>query len=156
MLVRASSLAKSMSQYLIDQIGATENIEVLTRHTVVEVYGQKRLEAVAVVNSETGEQYRIDAPALFLFIGAVPHSDCVAGVVERNSAGFIMTGPDLMVDGKRPKGWKLPRDPTCWKRASPASSPRATCARGQPARGRRRGRGGANVVSQVHQYLRTV
>lgn len=156
MLVRASSLAKSMSQYLIDQIGATENIEVLTRHTVVEAHGQRRLEAVSVLNSDTDEVYRIDAPALFLFIGAVPHSECVAGVVERNGAGFILTGPDLMIDGKRPKGWKLPRDPYLLETSVPGIFAAGDVRQGATRRVAAAVGEGANVVSQVHQYLRTV
>jgi thioredoxin reductase (NADPH) len=156
MLVRASSLSKSMSQYLIDQIGATENIEVLTRHTVEAVHGQDRLEAITVRNQETGEDRRIDTPALFLFIGAVPHSECVAGIVERNSAGFILTGPDLMMDGHRPKGWKLQRDPYLLETSVPGIFAAGDVRQGATRRVAAAVGEGANVVSQVHQYLRTV
>ena len=156
MLVRATSLAKSMSQYLIDQIGATENIEVLTRRTVVEVLGQKRLEAVSVMATDSGELYRIDTPAMFLFIGAAPHSGCVAGVVERNSAGFILTGADLIVDGKRPQGWKLTRDPYLLETSVPGIFAAGDVRQGATRRVAAAVGEGANVVSQVHQYLRTV
>lgn len=156
MLVRATSLSKSMSQYLIDQIAGTENIEVLTRHTVEEAHGENRLEAITVKNHDTGELYRIETPALFLFIGAVPHSECVAGVVERNSAGFILTGPDLMVNGERPKGWKLQRDPFLLETSVPGIFAAGDVRQGATRRVAAAVGEGANVVSQVHQYLRTV
>jgi len=156
MLVRASSLSKSMSQYLIDQIGATENIEVLTRHTVEAAHGQDRLEALTVRNHDTGEDRRIDTPALFLFIGAVPHSECVAGIVERNSAGFILTGADLMMDGHRPKGWKAQRDPYLLETSVPGIFAAGDVRQGATRRVAAAVGEGANVVSQVHQYLRTV
>jgi len=156
MLVRATSLSKSMSQYLIEQIAGTENIEVLTRHTVEEAHGENRLEAITVKNHDAGEVYRIDTPALFLFIGAVPHSECVAGVVERNSAGFILTGPDLMVNGGRPKGWKLQRDPFLLETSVPGIFAAGDVRQGATRRVAAAVGEGANVVSQVHQYLRTV
>ncbi len=156
MIVRATSLSKSMSQYLIDQIAATENIEVLTRHTVEAVHGTDRLEGITVLNHDTNESNRIDTPALFLFIGAVPHSDCVAGVVERNSAGFILTGPDLMVNGQRPKGWKLQRDPFLLETSVPGIFAAGDVRQGATRRVAAAVGEGANVVSQVHQYLRTV
>ncbi|MBP9502683.1 MAG: FAD-dependent oxidoreductase [Candidatus Promineofilum sp.] len=156
MLVRSSSLSISMSQYLIDQIADTPNIEVLTRRTVTEVHGQNRLEAISVLNQETNELSRIDTPALFLFIGAVPHSAYLAGVVERNSAGFILTGPDLLVDGKRPKGWKPQRDPFLLETSVPGIFAAGDVRNGATRRVAAAVGEGANVISQVHQYLQTV
>jgi len=156
MLVRSSSLSKSMSQYLIDQIAATPNIEVLTRHTVVEAHGENRLEAISVLNHETDETLRIDTPALFLFIGAVPHSACVASIVQVNAGGFILTGPDLMEDGKRPKGWKPQRDPFLLETSVPGIFAAGDVRNGATRRVAAAVGEGANVVSQVHQYLRTV
>jgi thioredoxin reductase (NADPH) len=156
MLVRSSSLSKSMSYYLIEQIGATENIEVLTNHSVVEAHGQNRLQALTVLNRETNETKRIDTAALFLFIGAVPHSACVADIVERNAAGFILTGPDLLVDGRRPKGWKLQRDPFLLETSVPGIFAAGDVRQGATRRVAAAVGEGANVVSQVHQYLRTV
>jgi len=155
-LVRSSSLSKSMSQYLIDQIAGTENIEVLPYHQVVEAHGQNRLEAISVLNSQTDEVTRMAAPAMFLFIGAVPHSACVAGVVETNSAGFILTGPDLMRDGRRPKGWKLQRDPFLLETSVPGIFVAGDVRQGATRRVAAAVGEGANVVSQVHQYLQTV
>ena len=156
MLVRASSLTKSMSQYLIDQIAGMPNIDVLTRHTVEEAHGENQLQAITVLNHDTGETRRIETRALFLFIGAVPHSECVAGIVERNTAGFILTGPDLMINGQRPKGWKLQRDPFLLETSVPGIFAAGDVRQGATRRVAAAVGEGANVVSQVHQYLRTV
>jgi len=155
-LVRSSSLSKGMSQYLIDQIGGTENIEVLPYYQVVEAHGQNRLEAISVLNSQTDEVTRMATPAMFLFIGAVPHSAYVAGVVETNSAGFILSGRDLMRDGKRPKGWKLQRDPFLLETSVPGIFVAGDVRQGATRRVAAAVGEGANVVSQVHQYLQTV
>lgn len=111
MLVRGSALSKGMFHYLVEQISGTEKIEALTRTVVVEVHGEDRLDAVTFKNTETGESETRDVPVMFLFIGAEAHTELVAGVVERNSGGFIPTGPDLMRKGSGPRGRTLRRDP---------------------------------------------
>jgi thioredoxin reductase (NADPH) len=156
MLVRGSSLSKSMSAYLIDQIDGTDNIEVLTRTEITEVHGEQRLEGLTLYNNETEKTWQVETPALFLFIGAIPHSDLVAGVVMRNHAGFILTGSDLIVDGKRPPGWKLPRDPYLLETSVPGIFAAGDVRQGAVRRVAAAVGEGANVVSQLHQYLRTV
>lgn len=111
MLVRADSLAKSMSQYLIDQIAETENITVQVRSSVVEVKGETSLEGITIANVDTGEKETVPATSLFIFIGAQPATDWLDGVVERDERGFILSGPDLMRERRRPRGWTLDRDP---------------------------------------------
>jgi thioredoxin reductase (NADPH) len=59
--------------------------------------------------SDTTED--LAASYVFVFIGAAPRTDWLAGVVQRDARGFVCTGPDLLVDGERPKGWPLDRDP---------------------------------------------
>ncbi|MBD1865432.1 MULTISPECIES: response regulator [Trichocoleus] len=110
MLVR-SPLTKSMSQYLIDQIEATNNIKVCVGCAVEEVKGDKNLEAIVIKNIHTGESETVEAASLFIFIGAMPKTDWLDGVVERDERGFILTGPDLIRDGKPPKGWNQDRSP---------------------------------------------
>jgi thioredoxin reductase (NADPH) len=156
MLVRGSALEKGMSQYLVDQINSTENIEVRLRTNITEVIGTDRLEALVIKNDDTGETETVPAAALFIFIGARPHSDFVADVVERNSAGFILTGPDLVSNGHRPKKWQLKRDPFLLETSVPgifavgdvrqSAVRRVASAVGQ----------GSTAVSFVHQYLKTV
>lgn len=111
MLVRGDSLAKSMSQYLIDQIEATDNITVKLQTSVVEVKGENSLEAITIANAQTGEKQTLEANSLFIFIGAKPQTDWLEGLVERNEQGFILSGPDLKRDRRRPRGWRLEREP---------------------------------------------
>ncbi len=111
MLVRGPSLAATMSQYLIDQIQQTPNIHVETTSQVAEVHGETHLEAIDIACGLSGETRRVPASALFIFIGAQPRTSWLDGAVERDERGFILTGQDLLRDGKRPKNWTLDRDP---------------------------------------------
>jgi thioredoxin reductase (NADPH) len=106
MLVRGASLTKSMSQYLIDQIDGTDNIEVLPFHSVVEAQGDDRLKKILVHDSQTDTVKTFETNSLFIFIGAVPSTDWLDGVVERDERGFIRTGPDIPSDHP----WPLERD----------------------------------------------
>ena len=156
MMVRSSSLAKGMSQYLVDQIGRTENIQVMLRAEVVEAIGNDRLEAIRICNVDNGEVGTYPTAAMFIFIGAAPHAELVAGIVEQDSSGFILTGPDLMLHGNRPKGWTLNRDPFLLETSIPGifaagdvrhrSVKRVATAVGE----------GAVAVALIHQYLKTV
>lgn len=156
MLVRSSTLSKSMSHYLIDQIEGTDNIEVLTRTIVVETHGEERLEGITFKNTDTGKTETRDVPAMFLFIGAVPHTEMVSGVVERNRAGFIPTGPDLTLDRDKPKRWKLRRDPYLLETNVPGIFAAGDVRQGAVRRVASAVGQGAIVVSFVHQYLKTV
>ncbi|MBV8808345.1 MAG: NAD(P)/FAD-dependent oxidoreductase, partial [Acidobacteriaceae bacterium] len=111
MLVRGPSLAATMSQYLIDQIQKTENIQVEYRSRVTAVGGEDHLTSISIACDTSGEIQTVPASALFIFIGAQPGTAWLDGVIERDARGFLLTGPDLMRDGKRPKGWQLDRDP---------------------------------------------
>jgi thioredoxin reductase (NADPH) len=145
-----------MSQYLVDQIESTPNIKVISRSEVAEVKGNNRLEQIIIRNKDTEELATMDAAAMFIFIGAVAHTDMVADLVERNSQGFILTGPDLLQNGKWPQSWPLERDPFLLETSVPgifaagdirhAAVRRVVSAVGQ----------GGVAVSQVHQYLKTV
>jgi thioredoxin reductase (NADPH) len=111
MLVRGDSLAKSMSQYLVHQIRATENIKVRLCTVVVEAHGQDHLEAITVTHVDGNLVETLATPALFLFIGAMPHTDWLKDVIERNPQGFILSGQDLLTGDRRTRGWPLKRDP---------------------------------------------
>ncbi|MEH1804337.1 FAD-dependent oxidoreductase [Nostoc sp.] len=111
MLVRGESLASSMSQYLIDQIAATENIKVCTGCSVVEVKGEEHLEAIVIAHANSGQTETVSARSLFIFIGASPKTDWLDSVIQRDTQGFIITGPDLVHNGKSPRGWSLERSP---------------------------------------------
>jgi thioredoxin reductase (NADPH) len=156
MLVRASSLQKSMSQYLIDQIEGTDNIAVRLGTEVSEALGGNRLEGLKIIDNATGESETVPAAALFLFIGAVPHSQLVAGVVERNRFGFILTGPDLSQDRRRPRGWTLDRDPYILETSVPGIFAAGDVRQGAVRRVASAVGQGAIAISLVHQYLKTV
>ncbi|MFE5555916.1 FAD-dependent oxidoreductase [Streptomyces sp. NPDC056544] len=111
-LVRAASLDASMSRYLIDEIDRTPNIEVKVRTTVVRLDGEEHLELLTLHDADTGEDTEVPARFMFTFIGARPHTDWLAGVVERDEYGFVLTGSDLISNGgELPAEWSLERAP---------------------------------------------
>ena len=156
MLVRGDSLSKSMSQYLIDQIGSTENIEVWHHSNVVEASGGDHLESIGVKNSETGEVTNHPARSLFIFIGAQPRTQWLEGVVERDEHGFILAGPDLMRDGKRPKGWPLDRDPFLLETSVPGIFVAGDVRHGSIKRVASGVGEGSIAISFIHQHLSRV
>jgi thioredoxin reductase (NADPH) len=117
LLVRGESLAASMSRYLIDRIEATENVVVRTRSRVVAAHGDGHLEALDVEGPDGRE--RLPAGTLFVFIGASPQTDWLDGAVERDERGFVLTGPELLRDGRKPRGWPLERDPFLLETSAP-------------------------------------
>lgn len=155
-LVRASSLAYGMSQYLVDQIANTENIEVLFNREVQEVIGQNRLEEIVICSKSTSDIYRVPAAALFIFIGAVPHTSLVSGLAECDRTGFILTGPDLIRAGKRPAGWTLKRDPYLLETSCPGIFAAGDVRHGSVKRIASAVGEGAISVALIHQYLKTV
>jgi thioredoxin reductase (NADPH) len=156
MLVRGEGLQATMSQYLIDQIAATPNIEVRVFTEVAEACGAERLESLILRDCKSGATEVAPAAALFLFIGAVPHSELVAGVVERNEAGFILTGQDLLRGGKKPQGWKPARDPFPLETSVPGIFAAGDVRHNAVRRVASAVGEGAIAVSLVHQYLKTV
>ena len=156
MLVRADSLASSMSQYLIDQIKNTPNIQVEPRTQVVEVHGQDRLESISILCSDSGKVEQVPASALFIFIGAVPRTEWLDGIVERDERGFILSGSRLVHDGKRPKGWTLDRDPGLLETNVPGVFVVGDVRLGSVKRVASGVGEGSIAVQFVHQYLAKV
>ena len=156
MLVRGSALKKGMSQYLVDQINDTENIEVRLQTSVAEVIGTKQLEALVIRNNDTDKTETMPAAVLFSFIGAKPHTDFVANIVERNQAGFILTGQDLIHNDHRPKNWRLKRDPFLLETSVPGIFAVGDVMQGAVRRVASAVGQGSTAVSFVHQYLKTV
>ncbi|HXH49807.1 MAG TPA: FAD-dependent oxidoreductase [Terriglobia bacterium] len=156
MLVRGPSLSATMSQYLIDQIKRTPNIEVVTGAHVAEVHGTERLEAISIHCGDSNETNRVPASSLYVFIGAEPHTEWLAGVVERDERGFILTGADLVRNGKRPRGWPLDRDPYWMETSVPGIFAAGDVRHGSVKRVASGVGEGSIAVQFIYQYLSAV
>jgi thioredoxin reductase (NADPH) len=155
-LCRGADLRKSMSDYLVRQIEANDNIEVLLTTSVVAVEGDDHLERITAKNTATGETEIMPAHSLFIFIGAAPKTEWLDGVVERDERGFILSGPDLMHDGKRPKGWRPERDPFLLETSVPGIFVAGDVRHGSVKRCASAVGEGSIAVQFVHQYMREV
>jgi thioredoxin reductase (NADPH) len=154
-LSRGAELGASMSRYLVDRIAAAQNIDVLTGTSVVEARGERALESVLLRRAD-GSESEMPVDALFIFIGAAPRTEFVAGLVARDEKGYLLTGPDLPRLASGPRGWSLDRDPYLFETNVPGifaagdvragSSKRVAAAVGE----------GSATVSMVHRYLQTV
>jgi len=156
MLVRGESLGATMSQYLIEQIQTTPNIHVEFRSRVAEVHGEHHLESVSIACDQTGDVNRVSTNSLFVFIGAEPRTAWLDGTVERNERGFILTGPDLLKSGKRPKGWMLERDPSLLETNIPGVFAVGDVRFGSVKRVASGVGEGSVAIQFVHQYLSNV
>ena len=111
LLVRRSSLAVGMSDYLIKEIEATDNVEVRLNTRVIGGGGEGRLESLILRDSASGSTETVSAAALFVLVGAEPHTAWLPEEVERDERGFVLTGGDLLWDGRLPERWDLERPP---------------------------------------------
>jgi thioredoxin reductase (NADPH) len=155
-LVRGDSLASTMSQYLIDQIKATPNIQIWAHASVSEAHGDTHLEEISVLCSDTDKFERVPANSMFIFIGALPRTDWLATTIERDERGFILTGPDLIRDGERPKGWALERDPFLLETNVPGIFAVGDVRHGSVKRVASGVGEGSVAVQFIHQYLSKV
>ena len=153
MVVRGQSLAASMSDYLIRQIGALSNIDVRLGTWVVDGHGDRRLEAVTVERAD-GKREKLCAAGLFVLVGGTPHTQWLAGTIEMDAKGYILTGRDLLRSGHPPSGWRIEREPFFLETSMPGvfavgdarcrSVKRVASAVGE----------GATAIQLVHEYLR--
>ncbi|GGK87942.1 fused response regulator/thioredoxin-disulfide reductase [Sphaerisporangium melleum] len=153
MLIRGADLRRSMSQYLIDQIAAIGNIEVHPHTSVIGGEGGEHLERLHLCDPRSGTPRTVDASWMFIFIGAEPRTEWLDKSIVRDERGFVVTGTGLVVDGRRPSGWTLPRDPYHLETSMPGvfaagdvradSVKRVASAVGE----------GAMAVSLIHRYL---
>jgi thioredoxin reductase (NADPH) len=153
LIVRADALERSMSHYLIQQLQAIDNITVRLQTVIDEVHGDGHLEGLTLRHTITGQYERVVTSHAFVFIGGEPRTDWLAGRLVRDPRGFLLTGPDLIIDGQRPPGWPLDRDPWPLEASVPGvfvagdvradSVKRVASAVGE----------GAMAVTLVHRYL---
>jgi thioredoxin reductase (NADPH) len=156
MLVRDASLGSTMSHYLIEQIEKTPNIELMTNTSVVEVHGESRLSSITVERSPGAQREQLPVSSLFIFIGAQPRTEWLAGLIERDERGFVLSGPDLLRDGKRPASWTLDRDPGLLETNVPGIFVVGDVRHGSVKRVASGVGEGAVVVQFMHQYLAKV
>ena len=154
-VVRAPTLEAKMSTYLVDQIRATPNIEVLTGSQVVEALGEDHLTGMVIAREDGTRQTRPVA-GLFILIGAVPHTGFLRGVVQLNEAGFVLTGPDLVTDGRPPPGWPLKRLQYMLETSVPGIFAAGDVRQGSIRRVAAAVGSGAASMTFIHEYLATV
>ncbi|MBU8898986.1 FAD-dependent oxidoreductase [Corallococcus sp. M34] len=156
LLVRGDSLEHGMSSYLVEQVRTTPNVEVLLRTRVTRVEGTSHLERLRLQTDGVPGEREVPAASLFIMIGAVPRTEWLEGVVERDARGYLLTGPDLIPEGARPRGWRLERAPYLLETNVPgvfaagdvrhASVKRVASGVGE----------GSIAISFIHQYLSEV
>jgi len=157
MIVRKPALSPWMSQYLVDRIEATENIEVIPDAEVAEVRGtEDALESVVIRQGTSGETSERDSAAMFIFIGTRPRSEMFADLLERDDKGFILTGPDLPRVAGRPRGWTLERDPFLFETSVPGVFAAGDVRSGANRRVAMAVGEGSAAIYTVHKYLETV
>jgi len=155
LVVRGDSLERGMSHYLIEQLHALDNVSVRLGTVVDEAHGDEHLECLSLRHLPSGATEQVQVSHVFIFIGAQPRTDWLAGVLDRDERGFLLTGPDLLVDGQRPRGWFADRDPWPLEASVPGvfvagdvraeSVKRVASAVGE----------GAMAVTLAHRYLGT-
>jgi len=153
MLVRGESLAATMSHYLIEQIEKTPNIEVWTKTNLVEVHGDTRLTAITVQCETDKTRKELPATSVYIFIGALPRTEWLGSLIARDDRGFILSGPDLLGNGKRPASWTLDRDPGLLETNIPGIFVVGDVRHGSVKRVASGVGEGAVVVQFMHQYL---
>ena len=153
MVVRSESLEQKISQYLVDQIGTIDNIEVLTGARVVGVDGSTIVESIRLGDIATGTEEERPASALFIFVGAVPHSSFLEGTLAMNERGFIYTGSDVTTFSH---DWPLSRDPFPLETSAPGVFAAGDIREGAVRRVASAVGEGSVAVTLVHRYLDTV
>ncbi|GGO01710.1 fused response regulator/thioredoxin-disulfide reductase [Microbispora rosea subsp. aerata] len=153
MLIRGADLTRSMSRYLIDQIEGIPSIEVHPHTRVVGGRGRDHLESLTLCDGRTGATTTVATSWLFVFIGAEPRTDWLGDVIARDADGYVLTGSDLIVDGRRPAGWTPSRDPYHLESSMPGVFAAGDVRAGSVKRVASAVGEGAMAVSLVHRYL---
>jgi thioredoxin reductase (NADPH) len=149
-VIRGTDLGKSMSNYLVERIKTTPNIRVLKSSEITAAHGDQHLERITIANRDDDTSETVDTGGLFVFIGAVPRTDWLEGVVARDRMGFLLTGQDVIAAGAP---WTLERHPYFLETSQPGvfaagdarldSLKRVASSVGE----------GSSTISMVHEFL---
>jgi thioredoxin reductase (NADPH) len=153
LLVLGESLAAHMSQYLVEEIEATENIQVRLNTQVIDGGGQGRLEHLVLKDRASGLTETFPAAALFVLIGARPHTGWLPEEVKRDERGYIITGSDLLRGGSPPEGWPLERAPMLLETSVPGVFAAGDVRCGSVKRVASAVGEGSIAIQMVHEYL---
>ena len=154
LVVRGESLTKDMSRYLIDRIESEPGIEVLLHTEVRAAQGDKAIESVVVEDNRTGEQRTLPVGALFVFIGAKPGTDWLAGTVALDGHGAVLTGPAAAESGREQHWRHLAREPYVLETSRPGVFAAGDVRSGSIKRVASAVGEGSMCVRLVHEYLR--
>lgn len=152
-LVRGDALAASMSEYLVKQIAGRDNIDVRIHTEIVDGRGDKRLEGLVVQDTSSGEILSVSADALFILIGAQPHTEWLPASIRRDQQGFILTGQDLIVVDDPGGGSLTQRPPFLLETSMPGVFAVADVRHGSVKRVASAVGEGGIAIQMVHQYL---
>jgi thioredoxin reductase (NADPH) len=153
LLVRGDSLAEGMSAYLLQELQRAGNVTVRLRTEVTQVHGAGRLEALTIRDKGTETTETLPAAALFILIGAEPHTDWLATTVERDNRGFLLTGRELLRDGRPLPAWPLDRPPLLLETSLPGVFAAGDVRHGSVKRVASAVGEGATAIQLVHTYL---
>jgi len=151
LLVRGDSLEKHMSDYLVREIRTRQNVEVRLRTEAVEGHGDGQLERLTIAGRGGGPRETRPASALFVLIGAQPHTEWLAETVQRDAKGFIVTGADVNTAAA---GWPLDRPPTRFETSMPGVFAAGDVRSGSAKRVGSAVGEGAVAMPFIHEYLR--
>jgi thioredoxin reductase (NADPH) len=153
-VMRGERLNDSVSDYLVDRVSHTPNIEILPKSKVVALYGDDVLDAIAIRNCETGAERTIKTNFLFLCLGGVPNTQWAKEVgIVRDEQGYLVTGPDLRKFDPLVERWKLNREPYYLETSMPGVFAAGDVRHGSIKRVASAVGEGAMVIAFVHRYL---
>ena len=152
LLVRRDSVAATMSQYLIDEINGTANIDIRHNTEVAGAEGDIQLEALVLHDNTTGITESVHASALFVLVGAEPHTDWLPASIQRDDRGFLLTGSDLRA-ADPPGDWPLQRPPLALETSLPGVFAAGDVRRGSIKRVASAVGEGSIAATEITQYL---